>query len=133
MVRPGEVFIALGRAQGGRMDLLSSSAVASRMSAGGAIVVLSGCGSAQGTALPGAGLQGMTRAWLAARARSVVGSLWSQPDSSEPFFQHFYSSLAQGLELRSALQAAQTAMISDAGWRSQPRHWAGWILVGQER
>ncbi len=133
IVRPGEVFIALGRGPGGRQQLLSSTSVASRFRADNAVIVLSGCGSAQGTALPGAGLQGMTRAWLAARARSVVGSLWTQPDSSEPFFQYLYGSLVQGNELRFALQAAQTAMLRSRDWRSQPRHWAGWILVGKER
>jgi CHAT domain-containing protein len=74
----------------------------------------------------------MTRAWLAARARSVVGSLWAQPDSSETFFKYLYGSLVQGNELRFALQAAQTAMIRSHDWRSQPSHWAGWILVGKE-
>ena len=132
IVRPGEVFIALGRGPNGRQQLLSSTAVASRLRADNAVIVLSGCGSAQGTALPGAGLQGMTRAWLAARARSVVGSLWAQPDSSETFFKYLYESLVQGNELRFALQAAQTAMIRSHDWRSQPSHWAGWILVGKE-
>jgi CHAT domain-containing protein len=133
IVRPGEVFIALGRGPGGRQQLLSSTSVAARLRASGSLVVLSGCGSAQGAALPGAGLQGMTRAWLAANARSVVGSLWSQPDSSEPFFKYLYASLAQGAELRSALQAAQTAMFRSNDWQNRPRHWAGWILVGKER
>lgn len=133
MVRPGEVFIALGRGPGGRQQLLSSTGVASRLRADNAVIVLSGCGSAQGTALPGAGLQGMTRAWLAARARAVVGSLWAQPDSSEPFFKYLYGSLVQGNDLRFSLQAAQTAMLRSHDWRSQPRHWAGWILVGKER
>ncbi|HNY40720.1 MAG TPA: CHAT domain-containing protein [Bryobacteraceae bacterium] len=132
-VRPGEVFIALGRGPDGRQQLLSSTSIASRFRVNGSLVVLSGCGSARGAALPGAGLQGMTRAWLSASARSVVGSLWSQPDSSEHFFKYLYSSLVQGAELRSALQAAQTAMLRSRDWRNQPRHWAGWILVGKER
>jgi len=133
IVRPGEVFVALGRDASGRQQLLPASTVASRMRADGCLVVLSGCGSAQGAALPGSGLQGMTRAWLAARAGAVVGSLWSQPDSSGPFFRYLYSSLVQGTELRSALQAAQTAMLRNSDWRNQPRHWAGWILVGKDR
>jgi hypothetical protein len=28
---------------------------------------------------------------------------------------------------------SQTAMIRSRDWRSQPRHWSGWILVGKER
>lgn len=130
--KPGEVFIALGHGSGGSVQMLSSTGVVSRLRATGSLVVLSGCGSAQGAALPGAGLQGMTRAWLAVQASSVIGSLWSQPDSADRFFGVFYSSLAQGVRLRSALQAAQTAMFHSPDWRNQPRYWAGWILVGQE-
>jgi CHAT domain-containing protein len=130
ILRPGEVFIGLSRTSQGESQLLSSTTVASTLRAGGALVVLSGCGSANGAILPGIGLQGMARAWLAARARSFVGSLWAQPDSAEPFFQAFYEALAQNQDYRTALKAAQTAMVKQSDWRKRPRHWAGWRLVG---
>jgi CHAT domain-containing protein len=130
ILRPGEVFIGLSRSGGGENQLLSSTTVSSTLRADNSLVVLSGCGGANGDILPGIGLQGMARAWLAARARSVVGSLWAQPDSAEPFFQAFYQSLASNQDFRTALQAAQTAMFKHSDWRNRPRHWAGWRLIG---
>ncbi|MBE0659664.1 MAG: CHAT domain-containing protein [Bryobacteraceae bacterium] len=130
ILRPGEVFIGLSRSGGGENQLLSSTTVSSTLRADNSLVVLSGCGGANGANLPGVGLQGMARAWLAARARSVVGSLWAQPDSAEPFFRAFYQSLARNQDFRTALQAAQTAMFRQSDWRNRPRHWAGWRLVG---
>ena len=130
ILRPGEVFIALSRSGGGENQLLSSTTVSSTLRAGNSLVVLSGCGGANGAILPGVGLQGMARAWLAARSLSVVGSLWAQPDSAEPFFQAFYQSLAGNHDFRTALQAAQTAMLKQSDWRNRPHHWAGWRLVG---
>lgn len=130
MVRPGEVFIGLSRTGGGQSQLLSSTTVAATLRADNALVVLSGCGSANGAILPGVGFQGMARAWLASRARALVGSLWAQPDSAEPFFQAFYRALAERKDYRTALQAAQTAMLRKSDWRKRPRHWAGWRLVG---
>jgi CHAT domain-containing protein len=130
ILRPGEVFIGLSKSGIGESQLLSSTTVSSTLRADNSLVVLSGCGGANGAILPGIGLQGMAQAWLAARARSVVGSLWAQPDSAEPFFQAFYQSLARNHDFRTALQAAQTAMLKQSDWRNRPRHWAGWRLVG---
>lgn len=130
IIRPGEVFIGLSRSNGGESQMLSSTTVSSTLRADKALVVLSGCGSANGSILPGVGFQGMARAWLSVSARSVVGSLWAQPDSAEPFFQAFYQALTRNHDLRTALQAAQTAMLNHQDWRNQPRHWAGWRLVG---
>ncbi|MBA3974563.1 MAG: hypothetical protein C0504_10140 [Candidatus Solibacter sp.] len=129
IIRPGEVFIALSRSGAGA-QLLSSTSVAASLRADNSLVVLSGCGSASGAILPGVGFQGMARAWLAARARSFLGSLWAQPDSAEPFFLAFYQALTRNHDFRTALQAAQTAMLKQSDWRNRPRHWAGWRLVG---
>lgn len=130
IIRPGEIFIGLSRSGAGENAMLSSTTVASTLRADQSLVVLSGCGSANGAILPGVGLQGMARAWLSTRARSFVGSLWAQPDSAEPFFQVFYESLTRNQDSRTALQAAQTAMFKQKDWRNRPRHWAGWILAG---
>ncbi len=46
------------------------------------MVVLSGCNSAQGSVLPGTGLLGRNRAWLAAGTRNAIGSRWAVPDGS---------------------------------------------------
>jgi CHAT domain-containing protein len=100
-------------------------------------VVLSGCSSAVGAVSPAEGLMGMTRAWLAAGARSVIASLWPVPDDSGELFQAFYRHLAGGSRLRAAstaeaLREAQMETAHSGGWRSRPAHWAAYILVGKE-
>jgi CHAT domain-containing protein len=128
---PDEVFVALSLGSGNRLELLSSTVVSRQFRAPGSLVVLSGCESAAGPVLPGAGLQGMTSSWLAAGASAVLGSLWIQPDDAGLFFDAFYRNLRPGSDPESALQAAQTAMIRNAGWRADPRFWSAWILVGR--
>jgi CHAT domain-containing protein len=54
------------------------------------LVVLSGCHSAAGAPLPGEGPLGLPRAWLAAGAESVVGSLWNTPDDDGALFAELY-------------------------------------------
>ena len=57
------------------------------------IVVVSGCRSAAGAALPEAGLLELTRAWPAAGARTVVGSRWFTPDDDGAPFSVMYRRL----------------------------------------
>jgi CHAT domain-containing protein len=98
------------------------------------LVVLSGCHSDAGRALPGAGLLGLTRAWLTAGAHSVAGSRWDTPDESGALFAALYR------ELRSqptpdpalALASAQREMIRSGGWRARPRYWGAYFMVGNE-
>ncbi len=98
------------------------------------LVVLSGCHSDAGRVLPGAGLLGLTRAWLTAGAHSVAGSRWDTPDDSGALFAALYR------ELRSqptpdpalALASAQREMIRSGGWRARPRYWGAYFVVGNE-
>src|SRR5205814_1000335 len=53
---------------------------------GAGLIVLSGCHSAEGAALPGTGLLGLTRAWLTTGAGAVLASNWSTPDASGALF-----------------------------------------------
>ena len=46
------------------------------------LVVLNGCHSGRGNALPGAGLMGLTRAWIGAGARAVLATRWDIPDEA---------------------------------------------------
>ncbi|MGH9661232.1 MAG: CHAT domain-containing protein, partial [Bryobacteraceae bacterium] len=99
-------------------------------SAAGAVIVLSGCGSGAADTLPGAGLMGLTRAWLMAGARAVVASHWSTPDDSGALFLRFYEHLQAGStgDPAGALRQAQRDLIASAGWRAQPRHWAAYFI-----
>ena len=131
VVRPHEVFIALSIGPDGRPGLLPASTIAGLMRLPGALVVISGCNSARGAVLPGAGLQGLTHAWLAAGAASVIGSLWQVPDDSGELFREFYRRLSAGDAAPVSLRAAQLAMIEAGGWKSRPAYWAAYTLTGK--
>ncbi len=130
--RPEEAFLALSLDENGQPGVLSASTIAAQLHAPGALVVMSGCSSGQGEVLSGAGLQGLTHAWLAAGARGVVGTLWPVPDDSGEVFRDFYRKLAEGHSPSAALQGAQIAAIRAGGWRSHPRHWAAYILMERD-
>ena len=95
------------------------------------LVVLSGCRTANGREIPGEGLEGLSRAFFFAGARSVVGSLWSVEDSETSLLmQRFYRTLIQGkLSPAAALRRAQLATAGEAG-TSAPYHWAGFTIQG---
>ena len=129
--RPDEVFIALSMGPNRRPGLLAASTIAGMIRLPGALVVISGCSSGRGLVLPGAGLQGLTHAWLAAGAANVVGSLWQVTDDSGELFGVFYRRLSAGDGAAAALRAAQTAMIESGGWKSRPAYWAAYSLTGK--
>jgi CHAT domain-containing protein len=100
--------------------------------------VLSGCSSAQGEILPGTGLMGLTRAWLAAGAGTVIASRWPTADESGELFLSFYRRLLGSGAFRTparpaaALQQAQREMLHSGSWRSAPRYWAAFFATGWE-
>jgi len=98
------------------------------------LVTLSGCRSAAGVVLPGAGLMGLTRAWLMAGARAVVASRWAMPDESGALFTVLYQNLRteRRPDPARALAAAQLEMIRFGGWRARPRYWGAFFVVGNE-
>jgi CHAT domain-containing protein len=81
---------------------------------------------------PGAGLMGMTRAWLMAGARAVVATEWSTPDDSGVFFSRFYRHLkrSEARDPAEALRAAQVETLRSADWRSHPGFWAAYFALG---
>jgi CHAT domain-containing protein len=100
----------------------------------GSLVVLSGCSSAAGRSLPGAGLLGLTRAFLAAGASSVVASHWPTPDDSGVLFASFYRNLRDRQSgtpsgPAKALRAAQLEMLHSSSWRAAPRYWAAFQVT----
>jgi CHAT domain-containing protein len=98
-------------------------------------VVLDGCNSARGAILPGAGLMGMTRAWMAAGARAVIATRWPMADRDEgELFRTFYP-LYYARNGRShtgvsrVLQQAQVAQIRGGGVHAEPAYWASYFSV----
>ena len=95
------------------------------------LVVLSGCHTANGREVPGEGLEGLSRAFFFAGARTVVGSLWSVEDrETSLLMQRFYRNLIQAkMSPAAALRRAQIETASDSA-TSAPFHWAGFTVQG---
>ena len=134
--QPQEAALALSLKQG-IPELLTPELIAT-LRVPGSLVVLSGCSSEQGRALPGAGLMGLSRAWLLAGAAAVVVSAWPTPDDSGRFFSAFYSRLQNtssgGLAKKAAiaLQQAQLDMQASSGYSKAPSFWAAYSIVTKE-
>jgi CHAT domain-containing protein len=133
--KPDEALIHLGLGAKGLAEVLTTKDV-SALHADGALVVLSGCSSGAGNSVRGAGVMGLTRAWLLAGARAVVGSRWPVPDDSGDLFRSFYAHLAASKNGRSglsyALQQAELDMLRSGQWRSDPRYWGAFYLLAKE-
>jgi CHAT domain-containing protein len=133
--KPDQALIHLGLRPSGEPDVLTNKDVTS-LPAGGALVVLSGCSSAAGNSVRGAGVMGLPRAWLLAGARGVVGSRWPVPDDTGELFRSFYAHLAMARlsrsGLSSALQQARLEMLRSNTWRSDPRYWGAFYLLTGE-
>jgi len=99
---------------------------------GAGLVVMSGCHSAGAPAMPGTGLLGLTRAWLAAGAHTVIASNWATPDENGSLFRALYRHLGTNAEEgpSAALRAAQLEMVHAGDWRALPRYWAAYFAVG---
>jgi CHAT domain-containing protein len=131
--RPSYGLIALSLTNRNETELLQPVEIAGwKIHAG--LVVLSGCDSGKGAALPGTGLLGLTRAWLIAGAQSVLASRWATPDEEGDLFHVFYRTLSaqRHADPTAALRAAQLEMIRAGGWRSQPRYWGTYFVVGNQ-
>jgi CHAT domain-containing protein len=133
-----EGLIALSLGSDGMLELLHPKDLRGRMGVSPAnLVVLSGCASGRAQALPGAGLLGLTRAWLGAGTNGVIASQWPTPDDSGELFVSFYRHLREqkqarrGVDPAVALQVAQLDMLRSGSWRSAPRYWAAYFLVGR--
>jgi hypothetical protein len=94
----------------------------------GKMVTLASCRSASGRVLPGEGPMSLGRAFLAAGAPVVLGSLWMlRDDEAEAFFGKFYSRLAAGETAAAALAATQRELAAGG---APAAAWAGVVLLG---
>lgn len=94
----------------------------------GAVVVLSACGSASGTALDGEGPMSLARGFFVAGARTVVATLWPLRDrDARAFFEPFYAAIAKGASVAEAATRARGAAI-EAGLPASA--WAGIVVAG---
>lgn len=99
------------------------------------LVTLSACRSARGSQQAGEALvNSLARAFLAAGAESVVGSLWDVHDGSTgELMSRFYEALAAGSFVSVGLAEAQRGMALSGGEFAHPWYWAGFVVVGDPR
>jgi len=99
--------------------------------AGVQLVTLSACDTERGKVIRGEGVEGFSRALLAAGASSAVTTMWEVGDrSSAEFMKQFYFFLARGDSTASALRRAKLEFLRSPQAWAEPRHWAGYVLHG---
>lgn len=129
---PWRSGIDLGGGEGAAPDLLRAETIA-RLPLHARLVVLSSCESAGGTVASGEGVSGLTTAFVAAGASTVVASLWPVDDrATETLMREFYRRLAMGLPASAALREAQ-ALVRRSGATRDPHYWAGFEVFGDGR
>ncbi len=131
-------YLELAGAEGLPAPLTSDAILGLRLDA--SLVTLSACRSATGSTRGGEALvNSLARSFLAAGARSVVGSLWDVDDSgTAALMSIFYEELARGGSSSGALAAAQRRMLlgatsADGEQLEHPWFWAGFVLIGDPR
>jgi CHAT domain-containing protein len=129
--QPEKPFLALSVGPAGRPELVGEADIAVT-NAEGALVVMTGCASGQGEIRNGAGLLGLTRAWLVAGASTVVATLWPVEDTAGRLVPSFYRHLGSGTAAE-ALRQAQIEMIHAGTWEATPLYWASYQATGGVR
>ena len=94
------------------------------------LVVLSGCGTGNGRLFLGAGIKGLSGAFLRAGAGQVLVSLWNVDDrATARLMGGFYERLAAGDAPSRALAAAKASLMR-SGY-ADPFYWAPFVLIGR--
>ncbi len=97
----------------------------------GALVAMGACESGRGRVYDGDEVIGLPRAFLAAGARALLGSLWLVQDASTArLMEHWYGAMVRGRTPAAALREAQLAVRELA---AHPFYWAPFFLVGRRR
>ena len=92
------------------------------------LVVMSACDSGRGE-INDDGVIGLSRAWMAAGAPSVMVTLWQIPDeATKDLMVMFYQQLAAGTRKAEALRLA---MLATRAKYSDPFNWAAFLLIGE--
>ena len=129
--RPGQAFLAFSLDARGNPGLLSTSEIG-MLHVPGALVVMTGCSTGTGEAQAGAGLPGLSRAWMMAGARAVVGTNWPVPDADGDLIPAFYAHLRNN-STAEALRRSQVEQIHSGTWQSAPSYWAAFQVTGGGR
>lgn len=143
--QPLESFLALATTDAAAGDGRLTAGEVYGLSLDADLVVLSGCRTASG-AVTGDGVIGLSRAFFAAGAPSIVASLWDLPDFTgrellPAFYRHWRGATGRAdalrraqVEVLAALRAGRHAVDTPAGRipvEAHPSVWAGLVLLGR--
>ncbi len=97
------------------------------------LVVLAACGTIRGDADHVEGMPSVARAFLAAGARAVIGTLWEiDDDVAGPLFRTLHRRLRDGAPAATALRDAQLALLHSGNAHLQhPASWAPIEVLGR--
>jgi CHAT domain-containing protein len=119
-------FIAL--APGSGHDGIVPAADLATLGVRANLVVLSACRTARGEVIGGEGVQGLARPFLERGTRAVVATSWSVEDRHAlALTDRFYSGLASGLTVGTALHQAKRALKASG---AAPSEWGAYVLLG---
>jgi CHAT domain-containing protein len=127
----GQAFLAFSMDRESRPELLATSDVAA-LNTPGALVVMTGCSSGTGDLAQGAGLLGLTRAWMVAGASNVVATGWQVEDRDGGLMPSFYRHW-KAKSAAEALRESQLEMIASNSWQAAARYWASFQVSGGTR
>lgn len=94
------------------------------------LCVIAGCNSDVRSPMMTENANGLSSAFLAAGASTVVATLWAVDDRvTEKWTQAFYSELGRGHTVGEAARSAQAALRADPA-TAHPAYWAAFVTVG---
>jgi CHAT domain-containing protein len=122
-------FLALS---GPRPSRLTASEVRALDLRRSRLVVLAACETAAGSQSTLDSPLSLSRAFLAAGAANVLGSLWVASDrASRALFEAFHDAYVETGDAAESLRRAQAALASSADpTLAAPRQWAGFVVMG---
>ena len=118
-------------ATGDRADYLFLKEVYGLDLRGVDLTTLSACDTERGKAVRGEGVQGFSRALLAAGSRAAVTTLWRVADQpASELMKQFYFELNHGEPKAEALRTAKLRFLRSSTELRHPRFWAPYVLSG---
>jgi len=127
---PDRAALILGRDPKSNEDGLLQVREIMQLSLAADLVTLSACDTATGRPEGEEGIDGLVEPFLLAGAKSVLGALWDVKDTAAmQFMTNFYTQLARGEDIASALRQAKLDYLENMG-DPPPAYWAAFVLVG---
>ncbi len=125
---PWDSAMLLGRAEEDGAWLTANRIARERLPA--RLCVIAGCNSDVRSPMMSESVNGLSSAFLAAGASSVVATLWAVDDRiTQKWTQEFYEDLARGATVAAAARAARSVLRADPA-TAHPAFWAAFVVVG---